>query len=210
MNPLESQRAFYSERVPAQFNATIDAQERAADQDPAAKSTLEEMRAVRTSIRVEVTADAETEVHVLAIDRGRMKAVDTPERPPFFILEHHIEDFEALRRECGDSILGFLGAMAGLREEMRLTSQRVRSLRELAGSLRFEVAGSEGFSLVASFGVPEPEENPRAVIHLRPEIFKALRDGTLDAQTAFLDEKVEVEGDMEMAVGLALAALSPD
>ncbi|MEE8164323.1 MAG: SCP2 sterol-binding domain-containing protein, partial [Myxococcota bacterium] len=121
-----------------------------------------------------------------------------------------LDQFPNLRRECDTSILGFLGVMAGLEAEMKLTSQRVRSLRALQGSLRFEIEGPDGFVLVASFGVDPPEPEPRTEIRLSSEIFEALRGGVLDAQEAFLDERIAVIGDLELAIGMALAAASPD
>ena len=42
------------------------------------------------------------------------------------------------------------------------------------------------------------------------DVLAQLRSGELDPQDAFMDGRIEIEGDMEMAIGLALAALSPD
>ena len=95
-------------------------------------------------------------------------------------------------------------------DEMRITSQRVRSLRELDGSLVFERVGNGGFRLFASFGVEKPALEPRATIRIEEAIYAKLRQGELDPQDAFLDGLVEIEGDVEMAIGLALAALSPE
>ena len=139
-----------------------------------------------------------------------MRVVEIPTRVPFLILGHSLADFPEIRRECGDSLLGFLGSLAGLAEEMRLTSQRVRSLRELHGSLVFERVGRNGFALFASFGIESPQSEPRTTIRLDDAVYDALRKGEVDPQDAFLDGRIEIEGDMEMAIGLALAALSPD
>jgi len=210
MSLLEAQHSFYRERVPAQFNQTLALQVELASKDQAALHMLEEMRAVRTAIRVEVECDAGLRIHRLEIERGEMRAVEAAARSPFFILQHRLDQFSNLRRECDTSILGFLGVMAGLETEMKLTSQRVRSLRALKGSLQFEIEGPQGFVLVASFGVDPPEPQPRAKIRLSSEIFEALRSGVLDAQEAFLDERIEVAGDLELAIGVAIAAASPD
>ena len=210
MNLLEEQHSFYRERVPSQFNQTLALQIELAGKDQAALRMLEEMRAVRTAIRVEVECDADLCIHTLEIERGEMRAVEAAARSPFFILHHRLDQFPNLRRECDTSILGFLGVMAGLEAEMKLTSQRVRSLRALQGSLRFEIEGPDGFVLVASFGVDPPEPEPRTEIRLSSEIFEALRGGVLDAQEAFLDERIAVIGDLELAIGMALAAASPD
>ena len=210
MNLVEDQRVFYRERVPEQFNHTLDEQRAAANSDPDAARMLEEMEAVRTAIVVQVDSGDALYRHVFDIERGRMRYVDQPARAPFLILGHALEDFANIRRECGDSLLGFLGGLAGLGEEMRLTSQRVRSLRELHGSLVFERLGVGGFVLFASFGIETPAAEPRTKIRLDDAIYTQLRSGELDPQDAFMDGRIEIEGDMEMAVGLALAALSPD
>jgi len=210
MSLLEESRVFYRECIPEQFNRTLEKQRAAASGDPAAARMLEEMEAVRTAIVVQIDSGDTLHRHAFEIDRGVMRYVETPERLPFLILGHSLEDFPDIRRECGDSLLGFLGGLAGLGDEMRLTSQRVRSLRELNGSLVFERVGPGGFVLFASFGIETPEPEPRATIRLDEAIYAQLRTGELDPQEAFLGGQIEIEGDMEMAVGLALAALSPD
>lgn len=222
MSLLEAQRSFYREAVPRQFNRTIEAQRLRADAAhdsgpgtaPATGTSparlLEEMQAVRAGIRVEVETGNGRDVHALEIAKGEMRVVEELERAPFMILEHDLDQFESLRTQCGDSVLGFLGAMAGLGDEMKLTSQRVRSLRSLGGSLRFQVRGPQGFELRASFGIDPPEPSPRASISIEPEIFEALKSGALEAQNAFFEEKIQVDGELEFAIGIALAALSPD
>jgi len=210
MNRLEEVDRFYSEHVPAQFNRTLERQQQAATRDPEEARLLDEMRAVRTSITVWIDAGPEQRSHCFEIERGRMLHVDSPRRPPFLILRHAIDQFEALRLGCGDSMLGFLGALAGLGEEMKLTALRVRSLRELDGSLRFETTGEAGFALVAHFGEAAVESEPRTNIRIRDEIFARLRSGSLDPQAAFLDGLIEIEGDEDLAIRLALAASSPE
>ena len=210
MSLLERQQTFYRDRVPEQFNKTLERQRTSAADDSSAARILEEMQAVRASVVVQVDSGDTMHRTSFDIDRGHMRSVDRPARTPFLILGHTLEDFENIRRECGDSLLGFLGALAGLGDDMRLTSQRVRSLRELQGSLIFERIGADGFALFASFGVDTPSPEPRTTIRLNEAIYTALRSGELDPQDAFLDGRIEIEGDMEMAIGLALAALSPD
>ncbi len=211
MSVLEELEAFYQKRVPEQFNRLFEKQKDiAAGGDPAAARLLEEMQAVRTAIVVQVDGGEAAIRNVYDIDRGEMRLVDQPAFAPFLILGHSVDDFENLRHECGESLLGFLGGLAGLGEEMRLTAQRVRSLRELHGSLVFERTGRGGFLIFASFGIESPSPEPRATIRLDEAVYARLRAGDLDPQDAFLDGQIEIEGDLEMAVGLALAALSPD
>lgn len=210
MSSLEEVEHFYRTRVPAQFNHVFERQAELAAGDPEEARLLGEMRAVRTSITVQIDAGKEARTHSFDIERGHMKHVTCPTRTPFLVLRHSLEQFGSIRRECGDSILGFLGALAGLGEEMKLTAQRVRSLKGLDGSLRFESAGKQGFVLLAHFGQAPNDDEPRSIIRIRDEIFARLRSGALEPQAAFLDGLVEIEGDEEMAIALALAASSPE
>jgi hypothetical protein len=209
------QRHFYRECVAAQFNRTLARQREIAETAPAEARVLEEMEAVRASIEVRVDLGGRIERHAFDIERGEMELVTEAKRPPFLVLGHDLRSYPNLRKACGDSLLGFLGALAGLGDEMRLTSLRVRSLRELAGGLVLELPGEEGFALSAHFGegatvgVGEPAPRPRATIRIDAETFARLRSGALDPQEAFLDGRIEVEGDEGMAIGLALAAASP-
>jgi len=207
---ISAARAFYASRVPDQFNATLARQRSVAADDPEATRLLEEMEAVRSSIVVQVDAGGSFERFAYDIERGVMSSAEAPSYPPFMILAHALSDFENLRRECGDSLLGFLGGLAGLGDDMRLTSSRVRSLRALAGSLTFERVGVGGFVLFAHFGVDTHTNEPRATIRINAETYSQLRAGELDPQDAFLAGQVELEGDEGMAIELALTALSPD
>lgn len=204
---------FYGSRVPEQFNQTLARQRQYAKNDPTAERVLAEMEAVRASIVVELHDGDRTSAQsafAYDIDRGEMKLVESPAHIPFLVLAHSLADFENLRRECGDSLLGFLGGLAGLGDEMRLTSQRVRSLRELSGSVVFDRIGDDGFALEASFGVTERASEPRATIRLDEATYARLRSGDLDAQDAFFAGEVELVGDEGIAIELALTALSPD
>jgi len=208
---------FYRQRVPEHYNATLAEQRRAASDDEDAARVLGEMEAVRTSIVVVVDEGDTRACFAFDIERGEMASVDAPERAPFLVLEHAAADFPALRDACGESLLGFLGVLAGLGDEMRITAQRTRSLRELAGGVALDRRGEGGFQLTAWFGVAEDTElppsvpaTPGATIRLDAETYAQLRSGALDAQDAFLAGAVPIEGDEGLAIGLALAAMSPD
>ena len=124
-------------------------------------------------------------------------------------LDHAAAHFPSLRRECGDSLLGFLGGLAGLGDRLRLTPLLVRNLRELDGSLVFERVGADGFALNAHFGSGERAATPRARIRIEEALYAQLRTGERDPQDAFLAGEIDVEGDEGMAIGLALAAMAP-
>ncbi|MCR9097850.1 MAG: SCP2 sterol-binding domain-containing protein [bacterium] len=208
---------FYLERVPEHYNATLTDQRQAARDSEQGARILAEMEAVRASIVVIVAEATKKRWFAFDIERGEMVSVATPAHTPFLVLAHTAADFPALHEACGDSLLGFLGALAGLGDDMRITAQRVRSLRELAGGISLERTGAGGFGLTAWFGVAEDESLPPSIpttsdatIRLDAETYAQLRSGRLDAQDAFLAGSVPIEGDEGLAIGLALAAMSPD
>ena len=100
--------------------------------------------------------------------------------------------------------------MAGLGAEMKLTGKRVRDLAEVGGLLRFEVAGDAGFSILTGFGGETSGRDPDATIRMDFASYRALREGRLDPQTAFLEDAIQTEGDMQKVMQLALAAVAPD
>jgi len=201
---------FYRERVPAQFNRTWKAQQAAAAQDEAAARLLESMRTVKATIRVIVHGPDAEEVHNLDVADGCMRAGDASANTPFMTLIHDAASFTPIERESGDSILGFLGALAGMRQDMKLTSQRIQNLSMLDGSLLLELTGENAFSLTAHFGNGRLQSEPRCRLRIDSETYAELRSGALPPQDAFMSGRVEIEGDMQMAMQLAVAALSPD
>jgi hypothetical protein len=206
---LEAARRFYRTQVPEQLNDALREQAIRATGDAEAARVLEDMRAVRSSILVEVDSEGELDRFTYDIDRGETRRVDAASRPPFLALRHALGDFESIRRECGDSLLGFLGSLVGLSEHLCLTARLVRSLRELDGRVTLEQTGVDGFSLEARFGPGLTEPSKSAAIRIDPVTWRALRRGELDPQDAFLDGRLEVVGDEGLAIGLALAAMAP-
>ena len=197
---------FYSRRVPDHFNQTLETQ-RALGESGA--KLLASMENVNATLCVVVEGEAGGSFY-LDIESGRMSPADTPGRVPFITLVHDMDSFRVLERESGDSILGFLGKLAGLQEEMRLTTRRVETLACLNGTLRFVLTGKDGFSLLARFGRASDGQEPDCAIALDQETYADLQSGVLSPQDAFLGGRVQVEGDMQMAISLALAAVSPD
>ena len=95
-------------------------------------------------------------------------------------------------------------------QEMRLTRARIDLLKGLSGSVRFEVRGAGGFALLTHFGPGAPSPEPTTSITVEREAYRALRAGELNPQDAFLGGQIKVEGDYQLAMQLALAALAPD
>jgi len=204
---------FYRERVPAQFNRTFVEQKAMAEAgDTDAARVLEAMRTVNATIEVTVDDDA---VYHLNVGGGQMQAGDANSHPPFMKMRHDLASFAVLERESGDSVLSFLGGLAGMTEDMRLTSGRIQNLHGIQGSLLFELTGGKAFSVLVHFGDASASDTPDSDtpdchIIVDGASYDQLRSGELGPQDAFLGGQIQVEGDMMIGMQVALAALSPE
>lgn len=199
-------KAFYTEALPAQWNRALREQERAVD---AAKRVLEGMRAVSASIRVEVEGEGGGTFY-LNVHEGVLEPGDAPAHEPFLTLLQDRAGFERLAAEAGDSPMAFLGGLSGLAGEMKLTQGRLENLQGVRGCVRFEVSGPGGFALRTHFGPGPIPETPDTSITVDPDAYGKLRRGELEPQDAFMTGQIAVEGDMQLAMQIALAALAPD
>ncbi len=201
---------FYRERVPAQWNRTLARQEQAATGDPDARLLFEQMCGVEATIDVIVNLGDSHRTYHLNIRAGHMASEPQATHKPFIVLQHDLDTFETLERESGDSVLGFLGALAGQPDDMKLTAGRLRNLRMLEGNARIELTGGAPMTLIASFGGANGDAARSCSLRIGADAFEALRRGELAPQDAFMTGRVEIGGDMQLAVQLALAALSPE
>jgi hypothetical protein len=192
---------FYTRRVPAQWNRTLHGQEPGR--------VREAMEGVDATIRVLVRGDREESFH-LNVAKGHMSAGDPPAKPPFMTLAHDLAALAILEKESGDSVLGFLGGLAGLEESMKLTTGRMQNLSGMHGTLRFALTGEGGFELFVHFGEGAVQDAPRCSLSIARDAYEKLRRGAMNPQEAFMNQQIAVEGDMQMAMQLALAAMSPD
>jgi hypothetical protein len=213
MNPSmpPDPQLFFGERLPAQMNRQLAEQEEAV---AAAQRTLEGMRAVEATLRFDVRGDGGGSWY-LNLSGGRASASVVPAHPPFLSIVLDREHFEPLWCEAGDDVLGFLGGVSGMGAPIHLTRSRVEQIGAVQGSLLFELTGPGGFRLLAQLG-GDPPDGPKDVAptpdtHIRvdADAYRELRSGTLQPQDAFLTGKIQVEGDMQLALRLALAVLSP-
>jgi hypothetical protein len=195
-------RRFFTETIPEQFNRTLadtpgsEGREAGAGQDRSAPNG---------TIRVEVRGEGGG-TFFLNIREGRMDSDEVPLHSPFLTLIQERRCFERMVRETGESTPALLGDLAGLAGDMRLTRARVEQLSAIRGTVRLAVSGERGFALLAHFG-PEPvAEEADTSISVDSEALGELRAGGLDAAKAFLDGKIDIEGDMKLAMRVALAA----
>ncbi len=204
--PSTEPAIFYGERIPAQFNRALDRQQALGD---AGRRVYEAMRAVDATIRVEVEGEGGGTFY-LNIRAGRMSAEARAAQAPFLTLIQDRRAFDRLSREAGDSALALLGGLSGIAGELVLTRGRVENLRSLDGLVRFEVTGDDGFALGTHFGAAPVPAEPKTWITVDAQTYRDLQSGALDPQSAFMNEQIRVEGDMRVAMQLALAAVAPD
>lgn len=199
---------FFRERFPAQMNRQLAEQQEAL---AAAQRALDGMRGVHASLRFDVLGPGGGTWYV-NLAEGRATAGATPVHPPFLSIVLERADFEPLWREAGDNVLGFLGGVSGMGAPIKLTRSRVEQIGAVKGALLFELTGAGGFRLVAYLGGEPPAEEtpPATAIRVDAQAYRELRSGALQPQDAFLAGKIQVEGDMQLAMQLALAVLSPD
>ncbi len=206
MSEQPAPRAFFTEQLPAQFNAALREQERVAS---AANRVLDGMRAVHATIRIDVRGEGGG-TFFLNVSSGLASAGDTALHPPVLTLVQERASFDRFVAEVGGSALGFLGALSGIAQEMRLTQARIDGLASLSGSVRFQVRGAGGFTLLTHFGPGEPAAEPNTSITVDRDAYASLRSGQLDPQDAFVNGRIQLEGDLQLAMQLALIAVSPD
>ncbi len=209
MTEAQTPAEFYGQRIPSQFNRALAAQAALGEEG---RRVYDAMRAVDATIRV-VVEGAErdgAETWFLNIHAGEMAAGGDASHPPFLTLLQDRRAFERLAREAGDSALALLGGLSGLAGEMRLTRSRIENLSEVDGLVTIEVTGDDGFALRTHFGQGPVPEAPKTTITLDETAYRDLRSGALDPQAAFMNQQILVEGDMQAAMQLALAAIAPD
>jgi hypothetical protein len=203
---IAGHRHFYEERIPRDFNDLLEKQRSLGE---AGSRLYQEMTAVNATIGVEIRGKS-TDAFFLNITGGRMSASTIPDQPPFLTLIQDETAFSRLEQETHGSFTALLGALAGLGAEMKLTRKRVIDLEAVNGVIRLEVTGPDGFTITTRFGASSLAPEPDASIRVDGEAYADLRAGRLDPQSAFLDGRIEVEGDMEKVMQLAFSAVSPD
>ena len=209
MSETPDPATFLRERFPAQLNRSLAEQEQAAQM---AQRTLAGMRAVAATIRFDVCGEGGCTVFV-NIEGGRSSAGDAPAHPPFLSIAVDRVHYESLFREAGDNVLGLLGGISGMGAPIKLTRDRVEQIAAVGGTLCFELTGEGGFQVLAKLGDAAPGEGGNAAdttIRVDAQAYRELREGRLEPQQAFLAGKIAIEGDMQRAMQLALAVLSPD
>ena len=199
-------RTFYTRTIPAQFNAVLAAEE---GRSPEANGLYEAMSAVTATIRIDVTGDGGG-TFFLNIDAGRMLPGEAASQPPFLTMLQDRASFDALVAQVGESATALLGGLTGLTGGMHLTQGRIENLAGIDGSVGLRVEGDGGFHIVSHFGSSPMPPEPAATIRISSDVYGQLRSGELSPPSAFMEGKIKVDGDMQLAMQLALSAVAPD
>ena len=194
---------FYGEHIPRQFNRALEAER---ERGEAGRRVHAAMSAVDATIRIEVEGEGGGTFY-LNIREGRMHPAAEPDGTPFLTLLQDRHGFERLAEETGDSALALLGGLSGITGELKFTRDRIERLREIDGLVRFEVTGDAGFALRTHFGETPIPTLPKTTIRVDESSYRALRSGDLDAQEAFMTQRIRIDGDMQAALQLAMATL---
>jgi putative sterol carrier protein len=198
-------KSFYTEQIPTQWNRMLDEQEQLGEPG---RRVFDGMAAVHATIRVDILDESES--YFMNIEAGRMHAGDQAAHAPFLTLQQNRNAYERLAAEAGDSAMALLGGLSGLAGEMKLTQERIDNLSDVKGLMRFEVTGDDGFELFTHFGTDPIPDEPDTSITIDRDTYDELRGGELNPQDAFMNGRIQIGGDMQMAMQLALAAISPD
>ncbi len=135
---------------------------------------------------------------------GRLSGAETASRAPFLALAQERPDFERLVGAVGEQPLAPLTLLTGRSGARSATLER---LSALDATLELRVTGETGFALAVHFA-PEPRAvEPDTRLRLDAETFEALRAGRLEPQAAFLSGRIALEGDVGLAMRIALATL---
>ena len=199
-------RTFYSKTIPDDFNRGLDEQAALGD---AGRRVLEAMRTLCATIRIDLIGDDPATVY-LNIEKGCMSAGLQASHAPSIRIIQDGATLRWLMRETNGSLTALLGALAGLGGEMKLTRKRMLDLEAVDGLIRFEVTGDNGFTLLTHFGTREMPAEPDAVIRMSEDSYADMRSGRIDPQTAFLDDSIQTEGDLQKVMQAAFAVVAPD
>lgn len=159
-------------------------------------------------IAVEVRGEGGGEYR-LSVEAGRMTATRSSTPDPLIRLVLGLQDWRRLAEQVGPSPMALLGGISG-ESDLTLTPARVRAFRELDGALLLRVTGDEEWQILLCFAPGPAPETPDTEISIAAEQYEMIRSGELDLQGAFMTGKLQLGGNPDAALRLALALMTPD
>ena len=194
--------SYFEKRVPEAWNERL-AQQAARGADGA--DLLAKMRAADFALEVEVASGGRFH---LVVENGAMRAASQPSKSPVLTLALGDGDCDRLERTVGPSPMKLLGGVGG-NADFVLTPARLAGLREIQGTMRLEVTGASPWGVVLHFGAgPVPEAT--TTVSIPDAEFEQLISGALDLQGAFMTGKLQLGGNVEVPMKMAMAIMNPD
>ena len=181
--------SFFGELVPRAWNERLQ-----TEQDGNGASFGLEIR----------VREPEYEFH-LAVKDGEMRAVGEALPDPLITLFLSGADLEQMARTLGPDPLALLTGLGP--SDFMLTEPRIEALRELQGSIRLEISGQRPWGLQLCYGGASPGETG-TTLSLSQESFDEIRAGETDLPASFFSGKISLEGDMDLAMRMALVLLA--
>ncbi len=194
--------SYFEKRVPEAWNERL-AEQAARGADGA--DLLAKMRAADFALEIEVASGGR---YHLVVENGTMRALAKPAPAPVITLALGDADCAQLERSVGPSPMKLLGGVGG-NADFVLTPARLAGLREIQGTMRLEVTGADPWGVVLHFGAgPVPEAT--TTVSIPDTEFAQLISGALDLQGAFMTGKLELGGNVEVPMKMAMAIMNPD
>lgn len=194
---------FFRKLVPEEWNRRLEAERAGGDAARLAKLT-----GTSFALEARVGGAGGGRFH-LHVEDGAMRVVESPAASPLAVLVMELEDWRRLAEEVGPSPMALLGGVGGDRN-FAITGSRVAALRAISGSVRLEVTGAAPWGIAVAFGGAPPAAAPETTISIDAAEYRKLREGALDLQGAFMTGKLALAGDVEKAMKLALALMTPE
>jgi hypothetical protein len=199
---MASAAEYFEKRVPAAWNDRLTAQiERGAE----GADVLAKMRAANFALEVEVGAAGR---YHLLVEGGAMRATASAAAQPLVTLSLSEADCARLEATVGPSPMNLLGGIGG-NPDFILTPARIAGLREIEGTMRIEVTGRESWGVILHFGAP-PVPTPTTTVSIGDAEFAQLLAGELDLQGAFMTGKLQLGGNVEVPMKMAMAIMAPE
>jgi len=139
---------------------------------------------------------------------AKMRAAPAADPKPLVTLGLSQADCLRLESSVGASPMSLLGGVAG-NPDFVLTPARLDALREIQGTMRIEVTGPSPWGVVLHFG-PPPIPEVTTTVAIAAEPFAQLLAGELDLQGAFMSGKLNLGGNVEVPMKMAMAIMTPE
>jgi len=193
---------YFEKMVPEAWNQRLQQQR---DQGADGQDLLAKMRAANFGLEIIVPSAGN---YHLDVRDGEMKALDAARPEVLLSLSMSPSDCSKLEANVGSSPMALLGGVGGM-PDFVLTPDRIAVMSEIEGTMRVQVTGDDAWGVTIHFGSP-PIPDPGTTVSIPQEEFRKLIEGELDLQGAFMTGKLEMEGEVEVPMKMAMAIMAPE